>query len=178
MNKYTYIFFAVAGITLGYVYYFYKVTNSIISENLYFTQTSSQTNNGKSFVTKTLQIGSTDVTVYVADTAMLREKGLGGFTELPANHGMLFVFPHPEMQTFWMKDMHFDIDIVWIDADMQVVGVDKNVGKDSYNKYDENLSETFQSPSKVQYVLELPAGDADRLGISIHTTLNSISNIR
>lgn len=43
-----------------------------------------------------------------------RQKGLGGRPSLPSNLGMLFLFPVPDRYDFWMKDMHFPIDILWI----------------------------------------------------------------
>ena len=64
---------------------------------------------------------------------------------------MLFYFDSPGKYGFWMKDMKFDIDIIWIDMDQKVVGMAENVAVNSYPKI-------FYPPSDVKYVLEVPSG--------------------
>lgn len=63
-----------------------------------------------------------------------------------------------------MKDMHYPLDIVWIDSLMQVVGVTRRLDPSTYPT-------VFYAPSDVQYVLEVNAGDADALGIAPGATL-------
>ncbi len=50
----------------------------------------------------------------VADTPNSRAQGLSGRAGLSKNEGMLFLFDHPEIPSFWMKGMLFPIDIIWI----------------------------------------------------------------
>jgi uncharacterized membrane protein (UPF0127 family) len=50
-----------------------------------------------------------------------------------------------------MKDMAYDIDIIWIDSDFRVIAINKAVSKDSY-------PEIFLPPKEVSYVLEVPSG--------------------
>ncbi len=52
--------------------------------------------------------------VRIADTPAARSQGLGGLASLKPNQGMLFVFPDAERPIFWMKDMRFPIDIIWL----------------------------------------------------------------
>lgn len=54
------------------------------------------------------------VQVTVASTDATREKGLSGREGLRPDEGMLFLFDHPYTYGFWMKDMKFPIDILWI----------------------------------------------------------------
>jgi uncharacterized protein len=54
------------------------------------------------------------VAVTVAATDTTREKGLSGKEGLRADEGMLFLFDQPNTYGFWMKDMKFPIDIIWI----------------------------------------------------------------
>jgi uncharacterized protein len=62
----------------------------------------------------------------VADTGELQEKGLSGKKSLPEDRGMLFVFNAPDYHSFWMKEMQFPIDIIFINDD-KVVTVYENV---------------------------------------------------
>lgn len=70
-----------------------------------------------------VRIGDQVWEVRTASTGPERERGLSGLERLPAGQGMWFVFAGPVSPGFWMKGMHFPIDIVWIGADRQVLGV-------------------------------------------------------
>ncbi len=52
--------------------------------------------------------------VAVADTLVKRDRGLSGREPLLVNQGMYFIFPVALSYGFWMKEMNFPIDIVWI----------------------------------------------------------------
>jgi len=73
---------------------------------------------------------------------------------------MLFVFDTPAKYGFWMKDMNFDLDMVWIDANNKVLAITKSISKDSY-------PQVFNPPSAVKYVLEVPSGFSDRAGLKV-----------
>lgn len=110
--------------------------------------------------TAVLKGGSLEVPVALADTTALRQHGLSDTASLPAGVGMLFVFPAPAVQGFWMKDMQYPLDIVWMDSAMTVVGIASNVMPDTY-------PQVFYSPAPVQYVLEVNAGYAQMHGIAV-----------
>lgn len=101
----------------------------------------------------------------IAKTPSTRERGLSGYTAIAADQGMLFIFPKSEEVGFWMKDMDFPIDIVWMDKNKKVTGVSKNISPKTYPK-------TFPSPGNVQFVLELNAGSADVFGLTTGTPLS------
>ena len=61
-----------------------------------------------------MSIRDASVTIEVVDTPAHQQRGLGGRDDLRWNSGMLFVYDTPGHVTMWMKDMRFDIDIVWI----------------------------------------------------------------
>lgn len=61
-----------------------------------------------------LQVGSTTVRVEVRDDEQGRNLGLSGRETLGEDEGMLFVFDQPAAHEFWMKDMNFPLDFVWI----------------------------------------------------------------
>lgn len=89
--------------------------------------------------------------VDVADTEKLRTLGLSGRNSLCPSCGMLFKFDRPSRYGFWMKDMKFPIDIVWINAEKRIIGVENSASPDSYPT-------VFYPTEPVLYVLELPAG--------------------
>ncbi|MEY4745140.1 MAG: hypothetical protein RL272_1085 [Candidatus Parcubacteria bacterium] len=62
-----------------------------------------------------VQIGDDlKVAVTVAATPATQEKGLSGREGLQPDEGMLFIFDRLDTYAFWMKDMRFPIDIIWI----------------------------------------------------------------
>lgn len=107
-----------------------------------------------------LKIGKTSIYVDIADTPVLREHGLSGREALSGDRGMYFIFDRSDFYQFWMKDMNFPIDIIWIDETMSVVDITLNVLPSSFPK-------TFTSRAPARYVLEVPAGFSERAGIKI-----------
>lgn len=100
--------------------------------------------------------------VALADTPTARAEGLSGRSALGENEGMLFLFPRPEIQRFWMKGMRIPIDIVWI-LEGTVVGFEERVLPEPGVPI-EKLT-VYQSPQPVDRVLEVKAGTVERLGI-------------
>jgi hypothetical protein len=80
-------------------------------------------------------------------------------TTLAADSGMLFVFDTPGQYGFWMKDMRFPLDMVWINADKTVAGVTKDILPSTYPSI-------FPPPNPISYVLEINAESADKFGLS------------
>jgi uncharacterized membrane protein (UPF0127 family) len=107
----------------------------------------------------TLRTEKSVIPVRIVDTEKERTQGLSGTVSLPEGQGMVFIFDNPAPYGFWMKDMRYSIDIVWIDASFRVVGVTESVSPLSY-------PETFFAPVQVQYVLEMNSGDARRYGLA------------
>lgn len=101
-----------------------------------------------------LSIGEVSLNVAFAPLPPEQELGLSGTKSLGADQGMLFLFPSAINQSFWMKDMNYPIDIIWLGADKTVVDVSKNVDPKSYPK-------TFSPKVPAQYVLEVNAGFSD-----------------
>lgn len=101
--------------------------------------------------------GPTKVAVEVETNAADQARGLSGRASLPAGSGMLFVFDSDAYRPFWMKDMQFSIDIIWIDSSGRVVTVIPNLSPDTYYAHP---PQTFVSTLPARYVLEVPAGFA------------------
>jgi uncharacterized membrane protein (UPF0127 family) len=99
-----------------------------------------------------------NISAQTAKTEPERERGLSGKTCLGPRQGMLFIFDKPAGYPFWMKDMRFNIDIIWISAEKKVVYEQKNLSPATYPR-------SFTNPDPAQYVLEIAAGQADQLGL-------------
>lgn len=113
---------------------------------------------------RTITVGDVPFTVEVVYTPESVEQGLSGRTSIGSD-GMLFVFPELIQAKFWMKDMLFDLDMVWI-ASGSVVSILESIPKP---EPDTALSDLpiYSAPVSVDMVLELPAGKAAELGISV-----------
>lgn len=114
--------------------------------------------------TKTLTVDNHHFKLEVSDTPQAEALGLGDRTSLPKDHGMLFVLDASSSACFWMKDMHFPLDIVWLSAERRVVYLEQNVSPDTY-------PHSFCPAAPAKYVIELNAGATAPLGIAQGQTL-------
>ncbi len=103
------------------------------------------------YQTTKIKIGSRTFTAEVANTKAKKTLGLSGRKSLPRDHGLLFVFDQPSQPGFWMKDMNFPIDIVWLDENKKIIGIEKNFEPSSY-------PQVIYPPQKISFALEINAG--------------------
>ncbi len=75
---------------------------------------------------KYIQINQQKIKVEVAESQEKIIQGLSGKESLCADCGMLFILPESEKHVFWMKEMKFDLDFVWIKGN-RVVRIDENI---------------------------------------------------
>lgn len=106
-----------------------------------------------------------NIVARVADTDKQRELGLSGVETLTQYEGMWFIFPQMGIYPFWMKDMQFPLDIIWVDDQMKIVDVQLNAVPESY-------PETFVPKAAARYVLEVPAGSGEHFGFFIGDTVS------
>lgn len=111
----------------------------------------------------TLHIGQKSIAVEIADTPSLRTQGLSGRKQLADNTGMLFTFPQKSFQSFWMKDMNFSLDFIWI-ADEKIVQFDKAVPPPDKTS---GQPKVIKSYLPVDQVLEVNSGFIDENGIKV-----------
>ncbi len=116
-------------------------------------------------------INNSEFKIYVADTEMKRELGLSNSQKLSDIEGMLFTFATPSTQHFWMKDMNYDLDIIWIDKDWRILGISEKALASSYNKNIPNLSKIYNSPENTKYVLEINSGLSQKLNFKTGNTI-------
>ncbi len=98
-----------------------------------------------------VRVGNQPFRVEVAFSERTRELGLSRRASLPADSGMWFVMPYPDWHGFWMKDMAFPIDLIWIGPDRTVVDVL------SLMPCTAQSCPIHYPPSPVAYVLEVNA---------------------
>lgn len=114
---------------------------------------------------KEISIGSKKVSVEIADDEEERRKGLGQRETLGEDEGMLFVFPASTSNIiFWMKDMAFAIDIIWIN-DNKVIKIDENVQPEP--GVDDHKLKRYYPENSVNLVLEVNAGFAEKNNINL-----------
>lgn len=90
------------------------------------------------------------VKVEVARTDPERARGLMYRQSLEDGRGMLFLFDRPARLSFWMKNTYIPLDMIFMDARRQLVGIEENA---------EPLTLTPRGPQvDSQFVLEVPGG--------------------
>ncbi len=107
----------------------------------------------------TVSIGKADVKVEIASTSDARMLGLGGRGSLADGYGMLFIFEKSDLYGFWMKDVPFALDIIWIDKD-KVISIEKNVTPGSF-------PQVFYPKLPANLVLEVSSGFVDKHSLKI-----------
>lgn len=105
-------------------------------------------------------VGGVELQIEFAKTDEARSAGLSKYAEIADDFGMVFVFERPGKHGFWMKDMHFPIDIVWIGQDMAIVHIERGVSPDSYPSI-------FRPSADAAYVLETKAGFSQKQNLKI-----------
>lgn len=112
----------------------------------------------------TLQFGNKTIAVEEVKSLRDKQKGLSGRESIADNRGMLFIYDEAGKHCFWMKDMKFPIDILWLDESKQVVYIAAHVPPESFPDF-------FCPPEDAKYVLEVKAGLSDQAGVDVGSQL-------
>jgi uncharacterized membrane protein (UPF0127 family) len=116
-NKFFFLYFFLFLSVLSFFYFLEK------NERHSSIQTLSQ---------KSICIEDKKINIFIADTEKTRKKGLSHSSFLNKNEGMLFLFEEEGYHGMWMKDMKYSLDILWLDSNFTIVGVEKNVSPDTF----------------------------------------------
>lgn len=110
----------------------------------------------------TLTIRNHTFAVELAKSIQQKTKGLGYRSLLNENTGMLFLFDAPQILNFWMKDMKFAIDIIFIQGN-KIVTIYNSV---PFPSPDTPLSHlpNYSSNEPADKVLEINAGISEKYG--------------
>lgn len=104
-----------------------------------------------------MSVGDKKFKVEIAEGDKEKALGLGNRRSLCRSCGMLFLFPEKGKRSFWMKNMRFPLDIIWI-GENKIVHMEKNIPSDSV--------EIFSPSEEADMVLEINGGLADEYGFS------------
>ena len=94
----------------------------------------------------------------IAKTSKEKEIGLAKYNNIPQNSGMLFSFEKPGSYSFWMKNMKFPIDIIFI-RNNKIIKIFNNVPAP---KLDNQQLPTYAPNQLSDTVLEINAGLSDK----------------
>jgi uncharacterized membrane protein (UPF0127 family) len=100
--------------------------------------------------------------VELADTQQEQALGLMFRDEMPANQGMLFIFPNEAPRSFWMKNTRIPLDIMYFDKDLKLVSISADTQPCKVSR-----CPSYPSITPAMYVLELNAGKASELGVEL-----------
>ena len=109
-------------------------------------------------------LGADTFNVWIAETQAARVQGLSDQPSMPRDWGMWFDRESTGVASFWMKNMHFPLDMLWLDESFQVVHVTHNAEVLEAGTPDAELPR-YRPPVPVRYVLEVNAGLAQELGL-------------
>ncbi len=93
----------------------------------------------------------------IADTDVLRERGLMFRQRMPQDQAMLFDFGEPKPAAMWMKNTYMSLDMVFVRQDGTIAAIAENTVPKSLD--------TISVQEPVRGVIELAAGTAKRVGI-------------
>ncbi len=116
----------------------------------------------RNFTEGIVKVGDSAWSVAIADTSSEHSRGLMECEHLPAGNGMYFEFLQPSAQPFWMKNMQISLDIIWI-AEGEIIGIEHNVPPAG----DTDKPPLYYAPTPYTAVLEIPAGEAEKTGLTV-----------
>lgn len=119
--------------------------------------------------TAEISIGDCRLSVEIADTPDLLEKGLSGRKQLAQGEGMLFVFDFQRRVSFWMKDTSIPLSIAFISADGRITQIEQMAPFDP---------QPVASRASVKYVLEVNQGFFQKNGIEVGMQIDLTNVVR
>lgn len=114
-----------------------------------------------------IEINNHKINIEVADTDEKRIQGLSGRKNLCGDCGLLFVFEKPGNYSFWMKDMNFPLDFIFINGE-QIIGLKENIFPSTY-------PHTFTATTNFDKALEVNSGFVTKNGIKLNQRINKLS---
>lgn len=118
---------------------------------------------GKAAIIRTKASKRHVISIEIADTWARKTKGLSRRSSICSDCGMLFVYKSAQKLNFWMKDTSFSLDIAFLDDNMKIIEIVRNMKPFS--------EETVSSTHAARYALEMPSGYFDSRGIKVHDRL-------
>ena len=149
----------------SFLFLFLMLLSSVAYKEIEYVLAEEQKQNQTALVT----VGGVNLITSLSTTPDAQSKGLAIRDSLNENEGMLFIFETPQKYSFWMKDMKFPIDIIWINQDGKIVHIEKNLPPcvfllpcPSYAPKDDSL-----------YVLEVVSNFTNKFDINVGDPIDS-----
>ena len=108
-----------------------------------------------------VEVGGHRYAVEVSDDDAKRARGLMFRDALADDQGMLFIHDAEQPQAYWMKNTRIPLDILYFDDDRRLVSQQRAVPPCSLG----DACPSYPSNAPARYVLELNAGEAERIGL-------------
>lgn len=99
------------------------------------------------------------IDIEIADTDITRELGLMHRKSMKIDRGMLFVFSDEARRSFWMKDTHIPLDIIFVNTNLTIIHI-------AYNCQPYSLK-GIPSFEYAKYVVEVNAGFCREYSVSV-----------
>ncbi|MBS3822266.1 MAG: DUF192 domain-containing protein [Wenzhouxiangellaceae bacterium] len=109
-----------------------------------------------------VEVGGQRYYVEIADEPEEKARGLMFRDELGQNEGMFFIWNRPAPRAFWMLNTRIPLDIVYIGPELKIVGWSLDTPPCRTRS-----CPNYPSGAPAQYVLEVNAGEMERLGVAI-----------
>ena len=107
-------------------------------------------------------LGGKTFSVEIADSSEEHQLGLMFRDSMPADHGMIFIFPDEAPRSFWMKNTRIPLDIMYFDRDLRMVSISADTPPCRVAR-----CPSYPSVAPAKYVLELNGGSAAALGVGV-----------
>jgi uncharacterized membrane protein (UPF0127 family) len=130
-----------------------------------YIQERSDINNYQSINIRFVGSDAPKLQAWVADGPIRRSLGLSILDSLEEDQAMLFVFEDLGTYPFWMRDMSFDIDILWLNENREIVFIKEKAQIEDY-------PQTYNPGVEAQYVVEVVEGFVEKYGISLGDTID------
>jgi len=107
-------------------------------------------------------LGGKTFSVEIAESSEEHALGLMFRDSMPADHGMIFIFPDEAPRSFWMKNTRIPLDIMYFDRNLEMVSISADTPPCRVAR-----CPSYPSIAPAKYVLELNAGSAASLGVGV-----------
>ena len=151
-------YFVIAGVLLTAIiilFVFPGILNKENSEEVYYMFQKE----GELTIADSLNVNKVKIDLEIADTDYERQLGLMKRVSMEEKQGMLFIFPNDAMQSFWMRNTLISLDMIFINANKQIVTIHKNTKVLS--------DQSYPSSAPAKYVLEVIAGFTDKYKVNV-----------
>lgn len=123
--------------------------------------------NGREYLRAKVSLEGFELSAEIPVTSELISRGLSVKNQLRENESMLFVFEEPSRYSFWMKDMRFPIDVIWLDSNGKIVHIEENLAPCPLVL----VCPGYAPRADSQFVLETIAGFVQKHNVSLGTNI-------